>query len=247
MTVHIGLLGDKGRMGQIITRLLNEKKYPEATLSAAADYGDSLEPLLAVDTMIDFSSSTAMASLAEIAIKRGRPLPVFLVGSTGWNEKQKNTLDTLAELTPVLVSSNFSTGAELLTRILKENASLFLKLGYTPVITETHHQHKKDTPSGTAKTLSSAISPSTPEVVQTHSIRAGEVIGDHVVSFYSANDKVFIGHCVQERSIFAHGALKAAIWLAQKHRAEPGLRGMISFSDYFEYLQKGCCYPNERK
>jgi dihydrodipicolinate reductase len=85
---------------------------------------------------------------------------------------------------------------------------------------ETHHRHKKDSPSGTAITLQRAISPDDPNQIQTHSIRAGEVIGEHTIGFYGRADKITLSHSAQDRSLFARGAIEVALWLAQKNRQD---------------------------
>jgi 4-hydroxy-tetrahydrodipicolinate reductase len=114
------------------------------------------------------------------------------------------------------MSSNFSTGVQALLAVLRAHAPLLEKLGYAPVIVETHHRHKKDAPSGTALSLQRAISPAGPGNLQTHAVRAGEVVGDHEVIFYGPGDHLTFGHFAQDRSVFARGAIEAALWLASR-------------------------------
>lgn len=213
--MKLGLLGARGRMGQWVTKLAENEFASRVKLEVAVNRGEKLESLLTTDAVIDFSASAAFIQLAELALASTKPLPVFVVGSTGWKPQELETIAKLAKKTPTLLSSNFSTGVFALQKILKENAPLFSKLGYTPVLVEAHHQYKKDAPSGTALTLAKALGGD----VQMHSIRAGEVIGDHEISFYGAGDKVVLGHFAQDRSIFARGALDAALWMHGK-RAE---------------------------
>ncbi|MEO5970013.1 MAG: dihydrodipicolinate reductase C-terminal domain-containing protein [Bdellovibrionia bacterium] len=237
--IKIGLLGARGRMGQSISRLLATEFATVATLSAAVNRGDSLDPLLQTDVVIDFSSPASFLTLAEkiLSNAKGVPphLPAFVVGSTGWNAADEKTLIELGSRAPVLIASNFSTGVSALARILQQASPLLEKLGYTPVIVETHHEHKVDAPSGTAISLQKAIRPSKPGTIQTHSIRAGEVIGDHEVTFYGKNDQITISHFAQNRSIFAHGAIQAALWLAQ-NRSMRSPQGLLSMENYFHAL-----------
>jgi 4-hydroxy-tetrahydrodipicolinate reductase len=117
-----------------------------------------------------------------------------------------------------------------LLHFLKSASPLLEKLGYTPVVTETHHKHKKDMPSGTAISIQRAIAPAGPGNVQTHSVRAGEIIGDHEVTFYGPGDHLTFGHFAQDRSIFARGAIDCALWLSSKK----GQTGLFSIEDFFK-------------
>jgi 4-hydroxy-tetrahydrodipicolinate reductase len=122
-----------------------------------------------------------------------------------------------------------------LTEILRSAAPLLDRLGYQPVIVDTHHKHKKDSPSGTALSLQRAIAPAGPGNVQTHSIRQGEVIGDHEVTFYGAADHLTFGHFAQDRSIFARGAIQCALWLSSQRGS---MTGFIGIENYFKFLKE---------
>jgi 4-hydroxy-tetrahydrodipicolinate reductase len=226
-------------MGHSIVKLLATEFATVATLSASVSRGDSLDPLFQTEVVIDFSNPNAFLALADkiLSNSKGVPpqLPAFVIGSTGWTPEGEKVLAELGSRTPVLIASNFSTGVSALARILQQASPLLEKLGYTPVIIETHHEHKIDAPSGTAISLQKAIHPSRPGSIQTHSIRAGEVIGDHEVTFYGRNDQITIRHSAQDRSIFAHGAIQAALWLAQ-NRNTRSLHGLLSMENYFHAL-----------
>lgn len=235
--VRIGLLGATGRMGAWVSRLVETEFKDHAVISARAGAGDDLTSLLKTDVVIDFSSSAAMAEVARAALAGKGGLPAFVVGSTGWKPDETAAVESLSKRTPVLISSNFSTGVTALMRILRDAAPLLKKLGYSPVVVETHHQHKKDAPSGTAISLQKAISPIDPASIQTHSIRSGEIIGDHEVTFYGPGDHLTLGHFAQDRSIFARGAIDVAIWLA--HRPRQATETLLSMDHYFGEL-KSC-------
>lgn len=236
MKTKIGVLGSKGRMGEWVTRLLAAEFPDKATLHATADRGEPFDGFLSCDAVIDFSSPAAALSLVGTALRNtGEQLPAFVIGSTGWKLDERRVLEQLAAKTPVLISSNFSTGVLGLLELLKQAAPLFERLGYTPVIVETHHKHKKDAPSGTALSLQRAISPAGPGNIQTHSVRAGEVIGDHEVTFYGPGDSVSLRHHAQDRSIFARGAIETAIWLSKSRAGHPEGK-LLSMDDYFRGL-----------
>lgn len=236
--IRIGLLGARGRMGSQVSRLLVEEFPSRATLAAAIDQGQPPSTLLECDAVIDFSSPTAMAALAREALERSGPLPVFAVGSTGWRIDEKRAIEELAARTPVLLSSNFSVGVLALLELLKEAGPLLSRLGYKPVIVERHHAHKKDAPSGTALALQRVISPQGPGNVPIHSVRAGEVIGDHEAAFYGTADVLSFSHHAQDRSIFARGALQASLWLHANRATLAERRKLIGMSDYFHHLKE---------
>lgn len=233
--IRVGLLGANGRMGGWVTRLMASEFASRAQLIAAAGRNDRLEPLLDADVVIDFSLPEAMGALVELALGRGGELPAFVVGSTGWKAPERAALERLAARTPVLAASNFSTGVLALLDILKSASPLLAKLGYAPVVVETHHRHKKDAPSGTAISIQRAISPENPAGVQAHSVRAGEIIGDHEATFYGPGDHLTFGHFAQDRSIFARGAIETALWLSTQRGRTGAILGM---EQYFEELKK---------
>lgn len=239
MTVRLGLLGHKGRMGQAVAQLLSSDFTGKAALHATADRGDAFDAMLGSDCVIDFSAPEAMLSLARSALAGSIDnLPVFVVGSTGWKLEERRVLEELAAKTHVLASSNFSLGVLALLSVLRRASPVLEKLGYTPVIVETHHKHKKDSPSGTALSLQRAISPAGPGNVQTHSVRAGEIIGDHDVTWYGIGDTLSFRHHAQDRSIFARGAIQTALWLASK-RGAPAPGKLLGMDSYFDELTQG--------
>jgi 4-hydroxy-tetrahydrodipicolinate reductase len=238
--IQIGLLGAPGRMGQTLSRLIKSDYSTVAQISAEVGRGDSMEGLLESDVVIDFSSPRACLEWVHTLLKQAqeaphRPLPAVVVGTTGLTSADEQLLRKLGEQTPVLMASNFSTGVSALARILEQAAPLLQKLGYTPVLVETHHSHKKDAPSGTALSLKKTLEPPFASPIPIHSIRAGEVIGEHEVHFYGKHDRIILSHLAQDRCIFASGAIQAALWLAQ-NRNEPTTQGLLTLEHYFHAL-----------
>lgn len=236
--IKVGLLGANGRMGSLIKQLIPTEFSNQAVLYSQIKRGDSFEVLLKSDVIIDVSQPAALCDFISLASSQKSPIPPLVVGSTGWTTEQKEKLNILADHTAILVASNFSVGVYAVSEILKNYSPLFIKLGYTPVLVEAHHCHKKDAPSGTALNLLQKINPENPTQVQTHSIRAGEVIGNHEVTFYGPVDQIVIGHFAQQRSVFARGAIEIAIWLAQKQSSSHPIRGIIGIESYFEHFKK---------
>lgn len=233
MSVKLGVLGSTGRTGSWVQTLLAKEYAGKAELAATAHKNQDLSAFSKCDVVIDFSTIEASLALARELEKHATP-PALVIGTTGWKIDERRELEALGAKTPVLMGSNFSTGVLAMLHVLRQSTPLLEKLGYTPVIVERHHKHKKDSPSGTAISFQRAISPAGPGNVQTHSIRAGEVIGDHEATFHGPGDHMTFGHFAQDRSIFARGAIEAALWLAGHRSGASPLRGLISVDTFFK-------------
>lgn len=226
--LKIGLLGANGRMGQWVSQLARDE-FSEVSL-VTVGRGESTEPLLKTQAIIDFATPKASAALVRQMLAQKGPLPALVVGSTGWSAEERLLLQDFSKRAALLEASNFSEGLFLVAQILHQHGAAFKKFGYQPFIRETHHVHKKDSPSGTALTLQSVVNASTQSKAEIQSIRAGEVIGDHEVLFFGKADRIVISHSAQDRSIFARGALRVAIWLAKSNKQA----GFFGMSDYYD-------------
>ncbi len=222
-------------MGRAVQRVATTRYKDKITLAAQVDpeqnAPDSVEKLFECDVVIDFSSSLAMAALATLALKSDKHFPVFVVGSTGWKLDDRRSLEELAKKTPVLMSSNFSIGVLAVMDAIRHLSPVLERLKFDAVIIETHHKTKKDAPSGTAISLQRAISPSGAGNIPVHSIRAGEVIGDHEVYFHGHAEQIVIKHTAHDRGVFAEGAIEVGLWLHEKKSGpRPGqLLGIETF------------------
>lgn len=229
--------GASGKMGQALIRLV--KDDPALTLVGAADKksGDgiaaSLKDVIALgDIVIDFSLATATDELLDIAKGARKAL---IIGTTGHSNEQKVLVLKASKEIPILMAPNMSIGVNLLFK-LTELASKTLGKDYSIKIEETHHIHKKDSPSGTAKgILEAAVKGGkhnmesdvfcaevntekcqTNKLINVFAFRKGEVVGDHTISFSNKEEVLSLTHNALTRDVFAKGALKAAKWLAGK-------------------------------
>jgi 4-hydroxy-tetrahydrodipicolinate reductase len=234
MNLKLGLLGASGRMGKEVVALVGGEHKGSMTLAAAPKRGESFSALQSVDVVLDFAlPEVCLALVTEwLALPAQTRLPALVVGSTGWKPEEESLLQKLSARTPVLKATNFSIGVLALGQVLKQVSPLLRSMGYTPVLVEGHHRHKKDAPSGTALTLRSCVDPDHPETVQTHAIRAGEIIGDHEVTFHGPSDHLVFGHFAQNRTLFARGALEAVRWLAVL-KAHGASGRILSMEDWF--------------
>ena len=231
--VNVGVFGSTGRMGKAVIAGIEAEFSTDAAVAASVSTrAGGLDDLATVDVIIDFSLPAGTALLVDWLHGRGQRAPSLLSGTTGLNADLLGRLMALGDATKVLYSTNFSAGIAAVATILEIAAPVLAKLGYEPVLTETHHRHKLDAPSGTAKTLLEIIGDDT----QTHSIRAGEVVGRHEVTFHGAQDAIVIAHDAKDRALFARGAIDAAIWLAQL----PENNARFTMQSYFKrrYLEQ---------
>jgi 4-hydroxy-tetrahydrodipicolinate reductase len=220
-------------MGEEIARALETPEYRKRfRLVATPKRGDSLEPLLASDVIVEFSSPTAALELAEKVSSSGKRVPL-VIGSTGWTDDQDQKLRKLAESVPILRASNFSLGVT----IFQTTLGLWSKWPgierWTISIREVHHTQKKDAPSGTALTLADAIRENISREVPIESVREGNVVGIHEIIFETASEKMTLVHEAKDRGVFATGALEAAALWAEKSRSKTFPGGLVSLADLY--------------
>ena len=191
-----------------------------------------LAGIAAADVLLDFTRPEG--TLAHLKHARA-----MVVGTTGFTEEDKDRITEAAKRIPIVLAANFAVGVNAVYK-LAETAARILGDAYDVEIVEAHHRHKVDAPSGTALQLGEivaevlkkkdfafgrrgVIGERKPKEIGFHSIRGGDIVGEHTVIFAGAGERVEVTVRSQSRTTYAHGALRAAKWL--KGRA-PGLYGM---------------------
>lgn len=240
--LNIGLCGASGKMGQEIIKSINANEA--ARLAAIVDKGELKkqsdeyvafrlddEFMRASDVVIDFSSPAGTLSLLEVASKTPKPL---VIGTTGLSDETLGIIKSLSEDMPILYATNMSLGVAVLNR-LAEIAARALS-GFDIEIIEMHHRHKKDAPSGTALTLASSVAKArelelkdvmlcgrqglvgarSKDEIAVLSMRGGDIVGRHTVGFYNDGEFIELNHTATSRATFANGAVRAALWIADK-------------------------------
>lgn len=216
--IRIVVTGSKGRMGGRILALARESG--EFEVAGEVDQGDSLGTVIAVaDAVIDFSAANAAGRNAQLAAKHGKPI---VIGTTGLDPEQETLIRKAAGKVAVVYAPNMSVGVNVMWQIAR-TASRALGPAYAVDLSETHHVHKVDRPSGTAKKLMEIVAPEHPEEISCHSRRQGEVVGNHTIRFSTPFETIEITHNAHTRDVFAQGALTAARWIVGK---PAGLYGM---------------------
>ena len=187
---------------------------------------------------VDFSMAHCVAANALACMEAGVPV---LVGATGYDAAARAALESAARVIPVLIAPNTSVGVAVMSNLV-QRAAAALGSGYDVEISEAHHRMKRDAPSGTALALGEAVAGARGArladvaVFDRHGsrtrsageigfavVRAGDIVGEHTVTFAGAGERIEITHRATDRAAFARGALRAAEWLA---RMPPGLYSM---------------------
>ena len=214
MAMKIALIG-YGKMGHMIESIALQRGH-EIVCIIDQNNLDEFESkaFASADVAIEFTTPQTAEQNILRAWKAGVPV---VCGTTGWNVESLKQ-QPLQHTTPSLMwSSNYSIGVNILFAINKQLAKLMDSYPeYTPHMTEVHHIHKLDAPSGTAKTLQEAIGEKRLAVADIESIREGEIPGIHTVTWDSELDTVSISHSAKSRKGFALGAVIAAEWLKGK-------------------------------
>ena len=208
--------GASGRMGQALVRMRGE--FPDLQLSAAVSgrqapviegvegfMAAQLDHVPAFDVCIDFSLPEAFDAVLELCLVRGAAL---VSGTTGLSTAQGARLEAAASRIPVLWAANFSLGVAVLGDLV-ERAARALPAWQRDIV-ESHHIHKKDAPSGTALVLGQAVTRGGGPEPHYASLRAGDIVGEHLVQFTGVGERIELTHRATNRDIFARGALHCA-------------------------------------
>lgn len=235
---RIIITGAKGRMGRALIHCA--ANFSDLEVVGQIDQGDDLRPLLGrADVVIDFSSHTATASLAALCVEHKKAM---VIGTTGHSNEDRSQITRCSAQIPLVMSSNFSTGVNTLFWLTRKAAEI-LGPEFDLEVVEMHHRMKRDAPSGTAKTLAEILAEvrrqqldqvarhgragivgeRTSTEIGIHSVRGGDVVGDHTVMFANIGERVELTHKASSRDTFANGALRAARWVAAQ---KPGLYDM---------------------
>ena len=223
-------------MGRTIAGLAAEAGL---TIAAEIDVGDDLAAgLTHGDVIVDFSFHETTAEVISHAVRLKKPL---IIGTTGHTIERRAALLKEAAQVPCVWAGNYSVGVNLLNA-LTQQAARVLSDDYDAEVVEMHHRFKKDAPSGTAARLLEIILEArklgpealrhgregvpgerTKTEVGIHSLRGGDVVGDHTVIFAAPGERMELTHKASDRAIFARGALRAAAWV---HGKAPGVYDM---------------------
>ena len=233
--------GAAGRMGRTVTGMVNDD--PDMEVCAMVDaFGNSEDGYIndindfdgECDVVIDFSFHTSAPGLMDWCVKNSVPA---VIATTGHTAGEIQAIDNASGKVAIFQSANMSVGIALLNRLVKQASEIFPNAEVE--IIEAHHDQKADAPSGTALMLADTVKETrpdatykfgrqgqcrrTPEEIGIHSLRMGNVTGQHEVIFATPSQTIYLKHEAHDRSLFADGAIAAAKFIIGK---EPGRYNM---------------------
>lgn len=218
--------------------------HPELQVVGQIDQGDDVKAVIArADVLIDFSSHQATPGLVAVCAEHKKAI---VIGTTGHSNETLSQIASFSRHIPMVISSNFSTGVNTLFWLTRKAAEI-LGPGFDLEIIEMHHRMKKDAPSGTAKTLaeilaqvrqqqvekalrhgrSGIVGERTSAEIGLHSVRGGDVVGDHTVIFAATGERVELTHKASSRETFANGALRAAAWVVKRKPGQYDMQDVL--------------------
>ena len=254
--INLAITGCMGRMGQqIIKSARSDKNFKLVALTENKKISkkiNGIKPSLNTekafknaDLIIDFTVPKCTFEVLKIASKLKKRV---VIGTTGFTKKQENLIKTFSRNIPILKAGNMSLGINLLM-YLTEITSKSLGNSFLSKVFEIHHKHKKDHPSGTALMLGKGIAvgknknfykligkkflnkKSFPyaKKINFNSLRKGEVIGEHEVTFSSGKEIITLNHEAFDRALYSEGAFTAAKWLLKKKPGLYSMRDVLNF------------------
>ena len=254
--INLGITGCMGRMGQQIIKsvksdknfrlvALTEEKKVNNKINGIKISQNTIDVFKKTSLIIDFTIPKCTFEILKIASKLKKRV---VIGTTGFNKKQENLIKIYAKKIPILKAGNMSLGINLLM-YLTEIASASLNNSFLTKISEIHHKHKIDYPSGTALMLGKGIAIGKnknfynlmgkkylnnkkfpySKKINFNSIRKGEIIGEHEVKFSSGKEIIKLNHEAFDRALYSEGALSAAKWLMTKKAGLYSMRDLMNF------------------
>jgi len=254
--INLAISGCLGRMGQQLIKssksnknfnlvTLTENKIINKRIAGIKPNLNTDQAFKNTDIIIDFTVPRCTLDILKIASKLKKRV---VIGTTGFTQKEEALIKSFSKKIPILKAGNMSLGVNLLM-YLTEIASKSLNDEYLSKVFEAHHRHKKDYPSGTALMLGKGIADgknknlynlmgkkflnkkSFPygKKINFNSIRKGEIIGKHEVTFSSGKEIIKLNHEVFDRALYSDGALAAAKWLINKKPGLYSMRDLLNF------------------
>ena len=254
--INLAISGCMGRMGQQLIKSikknkifkivsLTENRKINKKVSGIKPELNSINSFKKANIIIDFTVPKCTLEILKIASKQKKKV---VIGTTGFTKKEENLIKKFSKKIPILKAGNMSLGVNLLT-FLTEVASRSLGKNFLSKVYEVHHKHKKDYPSGTALMLGRGIAigknkdfytligkkylnkKSFPygRKINFNSIRKGEVIGEHQVTFSNGKEIVTLNHESFDRALYSEGALEAAKWLINRKPGLYSMRNLLNF------------------
>jgi 4-hydroxy-tetrahydrodipicolinate reductase len=229
--IKIAVAGASGRMGQSIIQSIEQSD--KTTLGVTLDKGDNLNSLIdQFDVLVDFTRPEATLDYLAVCIASGKSM---VIGTTGFDDAGLQMIKDAGTKIPVVFAPNMSVGVNLSLKLLEMAAKVIGEESDIEIV-EAHHRHKVDSPSGTALKMGEVVANALGrdlskcavygrKGIQKHrdsqtigfsTIRGGDVVGEHTVSFFMEGERIEVTHKASSRITFANGAIRASAWLQGK-------------------------------
>ena len=239
----IAITGSNGRMGQALIEAV--KLHPNVSQGSIFNRGDDIERVLKdFDVLIDFTRPEATLDALSICQNAGKAM---VIGTTGFSDDALKVINQASSDIPIVFAPNMSVGVNLTLKLLETTAKV-IGADSNIEIVEAHHRHKVDAPSGTALKMGEVIAnalgrdlsecavygregteePRDRKTIGFSSIRGGDVVGEHTVTFFMEGERVEITHKASSRMTYANGAVKASQWLTNQ------ANGLYSMQDVLD-------------
>ncbi len=227
----IAITGSNGRMGQALIEAV--KLNPNVSQGSILNRGDDIKRVLKdFDVLIDFTRPEATLDALSVCQSAGKAM---VIGTTGFSDDALKVIDQASSDIPIVFAPNMSVGVNLTLKLLETTAKV-IGTDSNIEIVEAHHRHKVDAPSGTALKMGEVIAnalgrdlsdcavygregkegPRDRQTIGFSSIRGGDVVGEHTVTFFMEGERVEITHKASSRMTYANGAVKASQWLTNQ-------------------------------
>ena len=254
--IKLAITGCMGRMGQQLIKTakkdksirlvsLTENRLIKRKVSGIMPELNTEKALNKADVVIDFTSPECTFEVLKIASKLKKRV---IIGTTGFSKNEEELIKKFSKRIPILKAGNMSLGINLLM-YLTEITSSSLGNNYLSKVFEVHHKHKKDYPSGTALMLGKGVAFGKNKdfykmmgkkflnkknfpygrKINFNSIRKGEVIGEHEVTFSSGKEIITLNHEAFDRALYSEGAITAAKWIMNKKQGLYSMRNLLNF------------------
>ena len=239
----IAINGSNGRMGQALIEAV--KLNPNVSQGSILNRGDDINRVLKdFDVLIDFTRPEATLNALSVCQSAGKAM---VIGTTGFSDDALKVIDQASSDIPIVFAPNMSVGVNLTLKLLETTAKV-IGTDSNIEIVEAHHRHKVDAPSGTALKMGEVIAnalgrdlsecavygregteePRDRQTIGFSSIRGGDVVGEHTVTFFMEGERVEITHKASSRMTYANGAVKASQWLTNQ------ANGLYSMQDVLD-------------
>ena len=245
--MDIVISGARGKMGKVLLACVPDYADIKVAGQIYSGDGDGADCVRSGEVVVDFSFHSGTPKLVKLCVQCERAL---VIGTTGHSEAELATIKNGAEKIPIVFASNYSTGVNVLFWLTCKAAEV-LGPSFDIEIVEMHHRLKRDAPSGTAHTLAKILAqtrgrrldevirngragivgPRTSEEVGVHSLRGGDVVGEHTVIFAGEGERVELTHKASSRETFARGALRAAEWVVKQRAGLYSMAHVLGLPD----------------